>query len=63
MKVGDVYRLPCSHMGKIKMVLEDTVAVEGPVRGTRCFSCNPRRGHPTVFLISLREGKDPRVSK
>lgn len=65
MKVGDSYMLPCGHYGKIKWILEDTIAVEGPTRGSFCVHCNPRssRRHPTVFLISLHEGKDPILSQ
>ena len=65
MKVGDSYKLLCGHVGKIKMILEDTIAVKGPTRGSFCVHCNPRRSrrHPTVYLISLREGKDPILPK
>ena len=65
MKVGDAYRLPCGHEGKITWIHEDTIAVEGPTRGNFCVQCNPRssRSHPTVFLISLHQGKDPILSQ
>jgi len=64
-KVGDAYRLPCGHEGKITWIKEDTIAVEGPTRGNFCVQCNPRssRSHPTIFLISLHQGKDPILSQ
>ena len=37
MKVMDAYRLLCGHTWKIKMNLEDTVAVKDPTRGTGVF--------------------------
>ena len=49
------------HMAKAKEIfgaVGDTVVVEDPTRGNWCFSCNPRRREPTVFLVSLRYGKD-----
>jgi len=65
MKVRDAYQLSCGHTEKIKAIYEDTVAVEDPIRGRFCVHCNPRgsRRHPTIYLISLHESKDPTLSK
>ena len=65
MKVRDTYRLPYGYTRKIKAIYEDTVAVEGPIRGSFCVHCNPRgsRRHPTIYLISLHESKDPVLAK
>jgi hypothetical protein len=65
MKVRKAYRLPCGHTGKIKAIFEGTVVVEGPIRESFCVHCYPRdsRRHPSIYLISLHESKDPILAK
>ena len=64
MKVGDSYKLPCGHFGTVRAIYGDTVAVEGPTRGSFCVHCNPRRSRrePTILLVALHVSKDPTLS-
>jgi hypothetical protein len=63
MKVGDPYRLPCKHLGKIVWISKngETVAVKAREGAGSCCNRKAPDGtwHPTVFLIKLRNEDPP----
>lgn len=64
LKVGDYYRLPCGHTGRVFMVLEDgDIVVKSQPRHGHCDRCSVlrnRRREPIAFIISLNEAEDHR---